>query len=416
MRAVCKWFNMLRTTADKKDSRTGHRAVNTTLHRFTDAENLSAWVRDFKSDAGTIVAGASRPLPAAAPTQAQFADIGGLQSIIEYTKSDQVVSVQCGITCGALQAQLAANHHWLPVTAAANQTLLDVITSGDAGELTHGFGGPRDLVLGLTVVLADGRTIKSGGKVVKNVTGYDTTKLFVGSHGWFGIPVAAHLRLYALPETARTLLFSFPHVDAAFAAAKSVLALGLPLSCCEIFSAAALSRKKLPPDIVPQGMCHLALLIHGHAQVVAEIAGAAHNAAGVTPASDSPFWEKLWSADGDIQAVETSDDRAIEITLPMQTMRKLLSQPDFSTLTWQARPLRGSLRLYSVFAQVESTVAKIKSAVARDRMPASIAYPTDKHWLQVERIPEKDTAVDLLKEELKKRFDPEHKFNRLVRL
>lgn len=391
--------------------------MNTTLHRFTDAENLSAWVRDFKSDAGTIVAGAARPLPAAAPTQAQFADISGMQSIIEYTKSDQVISVECGITCGALQQQLTANRHWLPVSADANQTLLEVITSGDAGELAHGFGGPRDLVLGLSVVIADGRTIKSGGKVVKNVTGYDTTKLFVGSHGWFGIPIAAHLRLYALPETARTLLFSFPNADAAFVAAKAVLALGLPLSCCEIFSASGLARKNLPPDAVPPGKCYLALLIHGHAQVVAEIASTAHKAVGGTAAPDNALWEKLWSVEADsTTASSPAATRAVEITLPMQIMRKLLGDPEFATLTWQARPLRGSLRFYTAASQVEATVAQIKSAVARAKTTASLAYPTDKHWLQIDRIPEKDTAADLLKEELKKRFDPQHKLNRLVRL
>jgi FAD/FMN-containing dehydrogenase len=390
--------------------------VTTTHHRFAELSNLSACLRDTAGDA-TIVPGAPRQLPEkSAAGTVVFADIeGGLKSILEYTRSDQVISVECGITCGELQELLKSKRHWLPVTAGDARSLLDVIVTGDAGELEHGFGGPRDLVLGLTVMLADGSTIKTGGKVVKNVTGYDTTKLFVGSHGWFGIPVAAHLRLYARTESERTLLFAFTSIDDAFAAAQRLLKLGLPLSSCELFSVPQLKQLLVTPHTLGEGAtCCLALRIHGHHQVVAEIAADAAQSVGSPALPDA--WPdaataSIWSA-----RHEDTGDSQVAITLPIGTMRQVLKDPALGATAWQSRPWRGRLTFYCSASAAGTIVTRLKSVTARLKVGASVAYPTDAHWLTVERLPERDTAADLIKDELKKRFDPTGKLNRLVRL
>lgn len=384
-------------------------------HRFAEASKLSEFLRDTAGDA-TVVPGLPRPLPKKpAASDVAFADIGeGLKSVLEYTKSDQVISVECGIKCGELRSQLASNHHWLPVTAGDDQTLLEIIISGDAGELEHGFGGPRDLVLGLEVMLADGSQIKTGGKVVKNVTGYDTSKLFVGSHGWFGIPLSAHLRLYALPQSERTLLFEFTTADDSLIAVQRLLSLGLPFSCCEVISAARIRQKGLTADAIKDNHSYLALQIHGHPQVVDEIADDAQRCVGTTTMPQT--WQSEEGTECPIWQRQSDHAAKVTMTLPLTGMRQVLRDASLAGSAWQARPWRGSLTFYIDEGKTEDVVLQLKSSLPRIRLNSSLAYATDAHWLHVERVPERDTAADLIKDELKKRFDPAFKLNKLVHL
>src|SRR5438552_3360089 len=103
------------------------------------------------------------------------------------------VTVETGLTLAALQARLAERGQWLPIDPPNPQTatLADILNANGSGPHRFGFGTIREHLLGLTVALADGRLIHSGGKVVKNVAGYDLCKLFVGSHGTLGVAVEA---------------------------------------------------------------------------------------------------------------------------------------------------------------------------------------------------------------------------------
>src|SRR6476646_4907058 len=103
-----------------------------------------------------------------------------------------------------------------------DRTLGSIIATGTSGPLRHGFGPVRDHVLGCTVVTGDGRIVKPGSRVVKNVAGYDLTKLHVGSFGGFGIVTEAHLRLRALPRADVTAI-SRGSRDAQSAVARDLL-------------------------------------------------------------------------------------------------------------------------------------------------------------------------------------------------
>ena len=162
------------------------------------------------------------------------------------------------------------------VYAPDNWTVADVLDYGAGGALEHRFGGPRELVLGSRVILADGSAIRCGGRVVKNVTGYDLGKLFIGSHGWLGICIRAFLRLYALPPTAKTLVWQFRGaVDDMFAAADVLNRSGLPLSCLEMTTGKALSG--LPASSKLNGLPGNFLIaqIYGLAEVVSDVATSA---------------------------------------------------------------------------------------------------------------------------------------------
>src|SRR6185437_13915140 len=173
-------------------------------------EELSALVKAASQDGIAIVAGApGRIPPEAKPRDVIFCDLSKMNRVLEHEAADQVIQVESGIKISDLNLKLTSQKQFLPLRVPKNWTLLDAVNRGETGTLEHGYGSMRDLVLGASVILSDGSATKCGGRVVKNVTGYDVAKLVVGSHGWLGLPASVHLRLYALPESSVTLVWSF---------------------------------------------------------------------------------------------------------------------------------------------------------------------------------------------------------------
>ncbi|HEX8073987.1 MAG TPA: FAD-binding oxidoreductase [Thermoleophilaceae bacterium] len=131
-----------------------------------------------------------------------------LDSIVEHNEGDLTAIVQAGVPLARLQEQLAAAGQMLaldpPLGSAGEATIGGVFATADSGPLRHRYGGPRDLVLGMTVALSDGTLARSGGKVIKNVAGYDLAKLFTGSHGTLGAILEVAVRLHPLPAAAVT--------------------------------------------------------------------------------------------------------------------------------------------------------------------------------------------------------------------
>ena len=128
--------------------------------------------------------------------------------IIEHAVGDLTVTVEGGVTLANLQATLATTNQFLPIDPAYPQeaTIGGIIATGDTGSLRHRYGGIRDLILGLSFVRSDGKIAKAGGKVVKNVAGYDLMKLFTGSYGTLGIITQVTFRTYPLLEASQTML------------------------------------------------------------------------------------------------------------------------------------------------------------------------------------------------------------------
>lgn len=126
-----------------------------------------------------------------------------LQSrVLELTPADMTVTVESGLTLGALQTELAQHRQWLPIDPpnADALTIHDLLARDLSGPRRFGYGTIREHLIGMKVALADGRVIKSGGKVVKNVAGYDLAKLFIGARGTLGTIVEATFKLRPLPE------------------------------------------------------------------------------------------------------------------------------------------------------------------------------------------------------------------------
>ena len=129
-----------------------------------------------------------------------------MNEVIEHVPGDQIVRVQAGIKLETLQEQLADSDQILGIDPAEKgATIGGIIATNSSGPRRLRYGTIRDLIIGITVVLANGTVAKAGGKVVKNVAGYDLSKLFTGSLGTIGLIATANFRLHPRPEAARTV-------------------------------------------------------------------------------------------------------------------------------------------------------------------------------------------------------------------
>jgi glycolate oxidase FAD binding subunit len=152
-----------------------------------------------------------------------------LASVVEHNPHDLTASVQAGIRLDALQASLAGARQWLALDPVlpAGATVGGVVATNASGPRRLRYGGVRDQIIGVRVALADGTIARGGGKVVKNVAGYDLPKLFTGSLGTLGVIVAATFRLYPIPAATRTVLVTA--TDPAALCALAVRAIGSTL-------------------------------------------------------------------------------------------------------------------------------------------------------------------------------------------
>ncbi|MBA3439995.1 MAG: FAD-binding oxidoreductase [Pyrinomonadaceae bacterium] len=133
-----------------------------------------------------------------------------LNRVVEHAWGDMTATVEAGCTVADFQHVLAEHNQRLALDPLwpAQSTIGGILATNDSGALRIRFGSLRDLIIGITVALPDGTLAKSGGKVVKNVAGYDLPKLFTGSLGTLGVITEATFRLYPLPRATQTLCFT----------------------------------------------------------------------------------------------------------------------------------------------------------------------------------------------------------------
>ena len=148
-----------------------------------------------------------------------------LNQILFHEPADLVASVEAGITLNALQEELARKGQFLPLEAPlpSRATIGGILAANASGPSRLAYGTPRDWLIGIKVVHSDGAVTKSGGKVVKNVTGYDLNKLYTGSLGTLGVIVEATFKIAPLPPDRGTLIATYPSLSAAMDSAQELL-------------------------------------------------------------------------------------------------------------------------------------------------------------------------------------------------
>jgi len=187
------------------------------------------------------VGGGGTWMPADAPCDVAITT-RGLSAFRYVNAADLVATAEAGVTWEALRQHLAEHGAWIGADPpGGDRTLGSVVGTGTSGPLRAGFGGIRDHLLGITLVTGDGRVIHAGGRVVKNVAGFELTKLATGSFGAFGVVTAVHLRLRAVPRADVTLVADGPR-DALLQRANAVLERGVTPAALELLAPAALDR------------------------------------------------------------------------------------------------------------------------------------------------------------------------------
>jgi glycolate oxidase FAD binding subunit len=177
----------------------------------TSPEELAAALAQASAAARPVVplgAGIHQHLVAPPPPDALRLGTTALDRVLEHVPADLTLTVQAGARLGQVQAVLAGHGQWLPwdPPGGAAATIGGLLACGLAGPLRQAYGTPRDWVLGARIALADGTLVKSGGKVVKNVAGYDLHKLHIGAYGTLGVIVEVTFKLAPQPAAWRTLL------------------------------------------------------------------------------------------------------------------------------------------------------------------------------------------------------------------
>ena len=159
-----------------------------------------------------------------------------MNEVIEHVPGDQIVRVQAGIKLETLQEQLADSDQILGIDPAEKgATIGGIIATNSSGPRRLRYGTIRDLIIGITVVLANGTVAKAGGKVVKNVAGYDLSKLFTGSLGTIGLIATANFRLHPRPEAARTVAVELSNTKEVGEAAQAIVHSQIVSSALELY-------------------------------------------------------------------------------------------------------------------------------------------------------------------------------------
>ncbi|MFG1696424.1 FAD-binding oxidoreductase [Nonomuraea sp. NPDC049309] len=358
-------------------------------------EEISAALRACaERDLAVVPAGGGTKLHWAPPPERcdVLLDMCCMNEVIEHAAGDLVVRAQAGATMGALAGALAAEGQELaldlpyPEDSTVGGTLA---TAGPPGPRAFRYGTARDLLIGITVVLADGTIARSGGKVVKNVAGYDLGKLFTGSYGTLGVIAEATFRLHPLPADRRWVIARLPSDGAAQRAAEAV---------------AALAAAQAEPSAIeidrpePGGPITLAALTEGaaaagRAAALRELIGAGE-VAGEPPA----WWGRI-----------SADEVLIELRFPPAATAAVLHAAEAARMALRGSPACGRLLLQSDRPIGEDDLAAVLSALRSGveaaggrahvlALPPGRPYEKIDRWGHVGSLP--------LMRRVKERFDP----------
>ncbi|WP_371171014.1 FAD-binding oxidoreductase [Aliiroseovarius sp. 2305UL8-7] len=166
-------------------------------------------------------------------------DMSRMNAVVSADPGDMIAVVESGLRREELNHELRTLGVFFPVDPGANASIGGMAATRASGTTTVRYGSMRQNVLGLTVVLADGRVIKTGSKAAKSASGYDMTALFLGSEGTLGIITELTLRLHGIPENISAGICAFPDMQSAVGAVQQVIQMGVPMARIEFVDAAS---------------------------------------------------------------------------------------------------------------------------------------------------------------------------------
>ncbi|MGP3928647.1 FAD-binding oxidoreductase [Nonomuraea sp. KM88] len=310
-------------------------------------------------------------------------DMCCMNEIIEHAAGDLVVRAQAGVTMDALAAALADKGQELALDPpfAEHTTVGGTLATATAGPRAFRYGTARDLLIGITVVLPDGTVAKSGGKVVKNVAGYDLGKLFTGSRGTLGVIAEATFRLHPLPAQRLWIVTGTKVADLTGETLRRLAVSQAEPSAVDI-------------DCLDGRYATIAVLVEGsaagqRAEALRDVLGD-----GTITAGPPDWWGLI-----------LTDDVLLEVRFPPARTVETLAAAGESGFSFRGSPVTGQayLELWGDVSEEELTAAvdrlraRIEALGGRLTVPASPYEGVDR-WGQVSTLP--------LMRRVKERFDP----------
>jgi glycolate oxidase FAD binding subunit len=334
-----------------------------------------------------------------------------LDRVLIHEPDDLTISVEAGITLGALQELTRRHGQMLPLDPplASRATIGGLLATATDGPRRLGYGTLRELTIGIAVVEASGRITRGGGMVVKNVSGFDMMKLYLGSLGTLAIITSANFKLLPIPRAAATLLCTFGDPAAAAAAIEAIQLTQLTPTAAEYLNNVALST------LDRSATCALALRTEGLPQAVerhvAELSAlATRHGATDTQRLDRQDDAALWEQIADLpQTATLADDEALLklTTLPFEIERaiaqiELLAAHADARATINARALNGV-----IYARLQP--------VSTESLNALLAELPGTQWVAtrlagVPRWGAPPPGLDLMRR-IKAEFDPTEMLN-----
>ena len=365
-------------------------------------ESIAAAVREsFAAKRPLRIAAGGGWLDAGRPVRAeQHLSLREESGVRAYVPADLTITVGAGTTLSEIQAATGKNNQWLPLDpyGSGDGSIGATIATASAGPLSSSFGLPRDLLLGLEFVNGRGEIVRAGGKVVKNVAGFDLSRLLTGSWGSLGVITELTLRLYALPEVDRSFVINLGGTEKQMTAFLRAM-IAAPLSPFSLMLVSASMARKLGLDEDAVGMIRFG---GNPASVKAQAAGLAQIAN--IHEIDSAVWNSLRQLD---DGAHTS----LRISsLPQRIVgaaARILSD-DVDGVFTSIDPRRGVIRIVAgPTASVDSS-QEIASGIERmdsselvfEKLPAEL-------WGSVS----KSVVADALSQGIKRAYDPHNILN-----
>lgn len=385
------------------------------ISEYETAEQLLSLLNGSDAQNMYLLPGQRRQLPQASnitDRQIGFVSLSKQKEVIEYSPTDQVISLSLGLTLSEVAEIIASNNQFLPLDARPDSTLFELINNGEGGSWEHSFGGTRDLVLGTSIILSGGETVRTGGKVVKNVTGYDTTKLIVGGRMYFGIPIAAHLRLFAKPEWLYIFTYECDSLLTLLDQAAVLMQAEIPLTSLDIRSD-------------DQENCSMVVELAGHKTVVNELSKALATLTNPNLILVKENYAFSNRADGRLirgkqyQNSSMSSPYAVELSTSLSEMRlvlTLLTDTFNKKFVIEIRPAAGRFSIsFDSESEQRLFLASLESLCTEGHLDCAVAR-SDAHF---ERIIEhfsasKGSSPRPIIEALKNKFDARAILNPLV--
>jgi glycolate oxidase FAD binding subunit len=328
----------------------------------------------------------------------------GLRRVLQYEPNDLTISVEAGMAFADLQKLLATNGQMIALDPSfpTQATVGGIVSANSSGPMRRLFGTARDLIIGMQFATLDGRLVRTGGMVVKNVAGLDMGKLMIGSFGTLAVITSVNFRLHPLPEQTSTFLLSFPELDSAIEKRDSIARSILRPMALEIVSPPAAARLGASGYI-------LAVRVSGSAKVLARYAKEIEGGDRLTGAAEANWWRGISEFSAEFVRRQPNGVvlRLSTKLADTQALLRLVSGPCIShagsgvtyayLTSWQALPVLWQAAIQNGWSAVVEFAPEEKRT-------------TQELWL-IGASPARANAFAIMKK-VKQMFDPNNLLNR----